>query len=189
MDALSVVDASSNAVTVTNNKFTMPAAEVIVTVTFREKQGGDDSIQFSWTRSGTTDIVTDGYTFTPGTAKSADGYYQDKSSSEGLDVTITKTDGSAIFTSTPGSVVLTAKVGGGTAKDPLANNVIAYLIDGEGNAIASTQTIVTTKIADKNGTEFVVTIPNVAEAYGVKIVHEKEASYNVRLFSITVVIE
>ena len=190
LDEISVVTDAGDPVTVDGKKFIMPAAEVIVTVTFKEKQGGEDAIQFSWTRSGSDDTVTDGYTFTPISAKSnANGYYQDKSSSEGLDVTITKTDGSAIFTSTPGSITLTAKVGGGSAKDPLENNVIAYLIDGEGNAIASTQTVVTTKVSNTNGTDFEVTIPNVAEAYGVKIVHEKESGYNVRLFGISVVIE
>lgn len=189
LDEISVVTDAGDPVTVNGKKFIMPAAEVIVTVTFKEKQGGDDSIQFSWTRSGTSDTVTDGYTFDPVSASGKDGYYQDKSSTEGLDVTITKTDGSAIFTSTPGSITLTAKVGGGSPKDPLANNVIAYLIDVDGNAIASTQTIVTTKVTDKNGSDFEVTIPNVAEAYGVKIVHEKESSYNVRLFGISVVID
>jgi hypothetical protein len=189
LDAISVVTDAGDPVTVTGKKFTMPAAEVIVTVTFKEKQVSEDAIQFSWTRSGTSDTVTDGYTFNPVSASGKDGFYQDKSGSEGLELTITKTDGSAIFTSTPATITLTATVGGGNTRDPLNNNVIAYLIDGDGNAIASTQTVVTTKVTDKNGTDFEVTIPNVAEAYGVTIVHEKESSYNIRLFGISVVIE
>ncbi len=38
LDTLSVIDANNQSVTVTDNKFTMPAADVTVTVTFKEEQ-------------------------------------------------------------------------------------------------------------------------------------------------------
>ena len=156
------------------------------TVTVTEETG--DTIKFSWERNGTTDDVTDGYVFTPVTAKSASGYYQDKSSSEGLDLTLTKAEG-VVFSSTPASISLTATVGGGSAKDPLTNNVVAYLLDADGNNIAGTETVVTTKVVSKDGTAFTVSLPLVAEASGIRIVHEKETSYNIRLFNISVTIK
>ncbi len=43
LDALTVVDASSNTVAVSNNKFTMPESNVTVSATFKEKQQGGDT--------------------------------------------------------------------------------------------------------------------------------------------------
>lgn len=170
-------------VSYTENSITKTAT---YTVTVLEATG--ETIQFSWKRNGTNDVVTDGYVFTAVTAKSADGYYQDKNTTDGLDLTITKSTG-AIFTSAPAMISLSATVGGGSAKDPLTNNVLAYLLDGDGNNIAGTETVVTTKVESKNGTTYTVNLPVVTEAYGVRIVHEKEASYNVRLFNISVTIK
>ncbi|MBQ6761869.1 MAG: hypothetical protein IJP49_03880 [Bacteroidales bacterium] len=154
------------------------------TVTVNE---AGDAIQFSWERDETTDVVTSGYVFNAISAKSASGYYQDKSSTEGLEVTITKSDESAIFSTTPASITLSAKVGGGSARE-LTNNVMAYLIDEDGNIIEETATVVTSEVTDKNGTIFSVSIPVAEEAYGIRIAHEKESSYNVRLFSVAVTI-
>lgn len=156
------------------------------TVNVTEETG--DTIKFSWERNDTNDEVTDGYIFTAVTAKSASGYYQDKSSTEGLEVTLAKANG-VVFSSTPESISLTATVGGGSAKDPLANNVLAYLIDADGNNITGTETIVTTKVESKDGTVFTVNLPLVAEAAGIRIVHEKESGYNVRLFGVSLTIK
>ena len=49
LDALTVVDAENNAVTVTNNKFTMPAANVNVTATF--KVASNNSVVYDFTGS------------------------------------------------------------------------------------------------------------------------------------------
>lgn len=143
-------------------------------------------IRFSWTRSGTTDTVTDGYALNK-TATAKEGYYQDASS--GLFLTLTKSDETAIFSSSPTSITLKATVGGGSTKDPLANNVIAYLVDADGKKIDATETTVTTKVESTNGKEYTVTIPNVSEAYGVCVAHTKESGYNTRLFSISVSID
>lgn len=53
LDALTVVDASSNSVSVSNNKFTMPAANVTVTATFKEKPSGPTTATIKF---GTNDV-------------------------------------------------------------------------------------------------------------------------------------
>ena len=66
LDALTVTDASSNTVTVTNNEFTMPASDVTVTATFKEnekpaatltlsKNGVEETFPGSWKQD---DVVT-----------------------------------------------------------------------------------------------------------------------------------
>ena len=66
LDALTVTDASSNPVTVTDNKFTMPASDVTVTATFKEnekpaatltlsKNGVEETFPGSWKQD---DVVT-----------------------------------------------------------------------------------------------------------------------------------
>ena len=140
------------------------------------------SISFSWTQSETTD----GYKFTMESGSSKSGYIQDKSGNEGLDLKLTKTDNSAIFTSKPKTITLMVKVGGGTIKDPLTNNVIGYLIDSDGNNLASTATTVTTKVETTTGKEYSVTMPLVETAYGIRISHAKESSYNIRVYEISV---
>lgn len=170
-------------VSYTENDITKTAT---YTVTVLEATG--ETIQFSWERNGSNNVVTDGYTFTPISASAKTGYYQDKSSTEGLDVTLTKDNG-AVFSSTPVSISLTATVGGGSKRDPLNNNVLAYLVDSEGNNISGTETIVTTKVEDTNGAAYSISLPLVAEAYGIRIVHEKESGYNVRLYGVSVTIK
>lgn len=79
-----------------------------------------------------------------------------------------------------------AKIGGGSTKAELDNNVVVYLIDNSGNEISGTRTIVTTKVESQgtNSTEYTVTIPNVSSAYGVEMIHAKESGFNVRYFGI-----
>ena len=139
------------------------------------------AISFSWTPSATTS----GYTFTMENGNNKTTYIQDKDSSTGLDLKLVKTDGTAIFSSTPTTITLMVKVGGGSTKDPLTNNVIGYLIDSEGNNIASTATTVTTKVENTTGKEYSVTMPLVSEAYGIRISHAKETSYNIRVYAIS----
>lgn len=155
-----------------------PATEAEVTV--------GSVIAFSWSRSGTTDTVTTGYSLVLTSAKSASGYYQDKSSTDGLDIRLKKSNDSAIFSTTPTTISVTAKIGGGSAKDPLTNSMMVCLVDNTGADIAGTATVVTTKVENTNGKEYTVTIPNVSSAYGVKFYHQKETSYNIRIFSASV---
>lgn len=162
------------------------AANKEVTVT----QSASGALSISWTRSGTTDSSTEGFTFTTNAA-SKTGYYQDQGTA-GTDVNyIQLKSATAMFTTTPTSVKLTAKLGAGSTKDPLGNNVYACLVDSEGNDIAATVTTVTTKITATTGSDFVVAIPvsGVTSAYGIKIYHLKENSWNVRYYSMTLEIQ
>ena len=143
-------------------------------------------ISFSWSRSGTADTVTSGYSLLTTSVSGKSGYYQDKSGSEGLVISLKKSDDSALFTTTPTTISVTAKIGGGSTRATLVNNMMVCLVDDEQNEIAGTATVVTTKVEVTTGEDYTVTVPNVASAYGVKFYHEKEASYNIRIYSATV---
>lgn len=145
----------------------------------------DGSVSFSFSRSGSSNSVTSGYTLTVESGKGNADNYQDKSSTEGLDLLLTKDDDSALFSSAPTSISITVKVGGGSTKNPLVNNVIAYLVDGSGNNIAATTTTVTNKVETTTGKEYTVSIPVTSTAYGLRIHHQKESSYNVRVYSVS----
>lgn len=143
-------------------------------------------ISFSWSRSESSDTVTDSYSLVTTKAKSTATYYQDKSSSEGLEISLKKSDNSALFTSTPTTISVTASIGGGSTRNPLTNNMMVCLIDNTGTDIDGTATVVTTKVETTTGKNYTVTIPNVSSAYGVKFYHEKETSYNIRIYSASV---
>lgn len=141
-------------------------------------------ITFSVT-CGSSSEITDGYTYTKESAGAKPGYDQDKSASEGLSLLMTKTDKSELFSTTPTSISITVKVGGGNTKNKLTHSVYAYLVDKDGKNIESTNTIITTKVETTTGKEYTVSIPNVESAYGLRITHEKESGYNVRIYSIS----
>ncbi|MBR6931465.1 MAG: chitobiase/beta-hexosaminidase C-terminal domain-containing protein [Bacteroidales bacterium] len=137
----------------------------------------------SFSRSGSTDTYTEGQTFTK-VAEPKTGYYQDGTGTAGTTEKYLQLKGStAYWTTTPESISFTAKLGGGTTKDPLDKNVLVALLDNEGNVIEGTSTIVTTKITNTTGSEFTVSVPAVNNAYGVKISHIKETGFNVRYYS------
>lgn len=140
---------------------------------------------FTWTKSN----ITSGFSFTAESAKSASDYYQDKSGTEGLSLLITKTDASALFSTKPSKISVTVKVGGGAVRNPLNNNLLAYLVDESGNNIVSTKVTVTSKVEVTSGAEYTVSIPTVDTAYGLRITHEKESGYNVRIYSISCIVE
>ena len=136
----------------------------------------------TWTRSGTTDTVTSGYEMHLGTYTSKTGYYQD--SNTGIEVGFKKA--TAMWTTTvPTTLSLTVTVGGGTAKDPLDNNVYAYFLDSNYDLIVASQTLVTDKTESTTGTEYEINMPSTTNVYGLAITHTKESSYNVRLFAIS----
>ncbi|MEE1070002.1 MAG: BACON domain-containing carbohydrate-binding protein [Paludibacteraceae bacterium] len=56
LDALTVTDASSNTVTVTNNEFTMPAADVTIAATFKENEKPAATLTLS--KNGVTEDIT-----------------------------------------------------------------------------------------------------------------------------------
>ena len=139
---------------------------------------------FSFTRSGTNNTVTNGYAMVLTNYSGQSGYYQDKNSTVGLDIGVKKTSGT-IWSSTPTSISLTVKVGGGSTKNPLGNNLIANLIDASGNEIANTSVIVTNKVETTTGKDYVVSVPVANNAAGIMLHHEKETSYNIRVYTIS----
>ena len=140
------------------------------------------AVNFSVT-CGSSSSITNGYTYTKEKASAKSGYDQD--SSAGLSLLMTKKDNSALFSTSPTSISITVKVGGGSEKDPLTNKVYAYMVDKDGNNIESTKTVVTTKVDNKTGNDYTVSIPIIESAYGLRITHQKESSYNVRIYSIS----
>ena len=137
------------------------------------------TLAFSWTRSGTTDTVTSGYTLSA-TASSKSGYYQDPSS--GLGYVMVKKN-SSIWASTPSKILFSASVGAGSSTDCSA--VYACLVDGDGDDIAGTTITVTTHITTAAGDTYDLEFDPVASACGVKIYHTKAAGYNIRYFSMS----
>lgn len=155
-----------------------------ITLTQKAAGAGFTPVTFS-VNCGSSSKITNGYTYTKESARAKSGYDQDKSASEGLSLLMTKTDKSELFSTTPTSISITVKVGGGSVRNTLNKNVYAYLVDKDGNNIESTQTVITTKVENTTGKEYTVSIPNVESAYGLRITHEKESSYNVRIYSIS----
>ena len=108
----------------------------------------------SWSRSGSTDSYTDGFTFATNKISSKSGYYQDSGSAGSTTTTLTlyhETD--KLFATTPGSITFTATLGGGSMKDPLDNNIYACFVDNTGADIAGTEVTVTTKITSTSSIE------------------------------------
>lgn len=155
----------------------------------------DDAVTISWSRSGSTDTVTEGYELFRGNQPTANsnGYYKEGGTvGETVNYIGVQTSNlaSAMFASTPTSVTLTARLGAGSDKDALDNAVKACLIDADGNDIASTVTTITASVK-KNATDYTVSIPvsGVSSAYGIKLYHTKESSWNVFYYGLTLVIK
>lgn len=147
---------------------------------FNEAQAA--STTFSWTANGST---TSGYSFVCTNGSDKTDYYQDKNSTTGLDIYLKKSSG-VLWSDAPVSTSLTVKVGGGSKKDPLTNNVTAYFVGSDySTMISSSETTVTTKVEQKNGKNYTVSLTPVANAYGIMIHHTKESSYNIRIYSIS----
>lgn len=139
---------------------------------------------FSFSRSDSTNSVTDGYEMVLTNYKNAATYYQDKNTTVGLDIGVKKTSG-AIWSTTPVSISLTVKVGGGSTRNPLTNNVTANLIDSSGNEIANTSVTVTNKVETTTGKDYTVSVPVANNAAGVMVHHTKETDYNIRIYTIS----
>lgn len=175
LDALTVVDASNNNVTVSNNKFIMPAANVTVTATFKEKPAGattatikfgtnevkinaasvtgDDDQGNTWT------ITTEGTTsFTANAA-----YYQVGSGSKpATSITFTTT----LPEGTTKVDALSIKLGGfsGTAGDVTLE--VGSTTVGTGSLNASNDVTVSSTTS-ANGREITITVDNISK--GVKV--------------------
>ena len=131
----------------------------------------------SFSRSGNTNTTTGGTFSATFTAKS--GYYQDNTGTCYLQIL----NNSAYWTTTPSSITLTSKIGGGSANQNLSNAVYAVLLDSNGNEISSTATSITSHITTAGGDTYNTSIPVANNVYGIKIYHEKETGYNVRYYS------
>lgn len=139
----------------------------------------------SWSRPENTDIITSGFTALMA-SETKTGYRQDGSGTLRYVGAYHKTN--KLFTSTPASVTVTAVIGGGSTKDPLGNNVCVCFVDKSGNDIADSDVTLTTKVEETTGKSYTVSMSPVkaVDAYGIKIYHTKETSFNVRYYSFSV---
>ncbi len=126
--------------------------------------------------------VTDGYTPLVGSATSKSGYYQDGgTANEDTNYIIVKSN-NPLFANQPEKITFTARICGGTARNPLNHNVEVCLIDADDNEIESTKETVTTAVTN-TAANYSVDLDYSSSAYGVKLMHMKEASWNVRYYS------
>ena len=143
----------------------------------------------SWTArtsSNGDDTYTSGFTYATNNISGKGGYVQDngEKNKDIVSFALYRTK-DKLFSSTPSTVTFHANLGGGSTKDPLDHDVYACFIDNNGEEIDGSEVVVTTKITNKNGSDFSVSMPvdKTANAYGVKLYHMKEDSYNVRYYS------
>ncbi len=136
----------------------------------------------SFSRSGTTDTYTSGYTFSA-QASGQNGYYQDGSGTDRYVQVLNIS--TPIFSATPSSITVTATIGGGTAGKDLSNPVYAQLLDKTG-ALIGTAAVVTEHITTNTGDTYSnisLSTTGITSAYGLRISHVKESGYNVRYYS------
>ncbi len=131
----------------------------------------------SFSRSGTSNTTTGGTFSTSFSAKT--GYYQDNNG----DCYMQILSNSAYWTTTPASISLAAKIGGGSGNTDLTDPVYVVLLDNDGNEISSTKTSVTSHITTNTGDDYNISIPVANNVYGVKISHNKQSGFNVRYYS------
>jgi hypothetical protein len=138
----------------------------------------------TWSRSGSVNTLTSGYSMRLENYSNGTDYYQDKGSGVGLDIGFEKS--TAMWTTDcPTTRSLTVTIGGGSTKDPLDYNVYAYFLDENHDLITASETLVTSKVTSKNGSDFTVTMPSTNNVYGLAITHEKESGFNVRAYGIS----
>ena len=130
----------------------------------------------------TTMNVTDGFDIDGSSIVKKTGYYQDGGTATTSVNSIVVTSDSPLFNFEPESIKLVALLGAGENKNPLDYPVKACLIDDEGHDINSTVVEVATGLT-KAESYITVEIPYSELAYGVKLTHVKEDSWNVRYYS------
>lgn len=137
----------------------------------------------SFSRSGSNDTYTTGYTFSA-QAEGKTGYYQDGSGDLRYIQVLNAT--TPIFSATPNRVTVTAKIGGGTGGKDLTDPVQAQLLDNTGAPITGAVVAITSHITTATGDTYAdIEIPTagITSAYGVRISHQKQSGYNVRYYS------
>lgn len=139
----------------------------------------------SFSRSNSSDTCTSGYTFAKSAGTAGTDYYPDQSTvgnTSHLSIYHTST---AIFTSTPTSIKVTAKVGGGSDNRDLTNKVYAQLLDKDGKTLG-TAAVITGHITNGSGDTYSnidIDTTGITSAYGIRLYHVKESGYNVRFMS------
>ncbi len=146
----------------------------------------DDIDEVVIEQSGTTEPKD--FTVTVNAENKTD-YYQDGSDNNFPGtryVQVKVTEDTQLIPIEPETITLTANLGGGSAKADLANSVYAVLIDKDGNALGD-PVMLTDAILSQKGDPFSKSMPteNYASVRGVKVTHDKDASYNVRYYGIT----
>ena len=126
--------------------------------------------------------VTSGCTITSESVQNKTGYYQDNGTADTSLNYFRVLSTSPLFSMEPTEIKLTARLGAGSAKNPLGHNVEAVFVDSEGNEISTTKVTVATALP-KDPENFVVSMSYDANAYGVKLMHLKEDGWNVRYYS------
>lgn len=126
--------------------------------------------------------VTSGYAITSESVQNKTGYYQDNGTANTSLNYFRVLSTSPLFSMEPTEIKLTARLGAGSAKNPLGHNIEAVFVDSEGNEISTTKVIVATALP-KDPENFVVSMSYDANAYGVKLMHLKEDGWNVRYYS------
>ena len=190
-ETVAVVNASTGDITVKKKGvvvITATAAEDgsywkgYASYTLNITEGG---VVLEWSRPASTDNITTGFTALMST-ETKSGYRQDGSGTLRYVGAYHKTN--KLFTSTPSSVTVTAKIGGGTVKDPLDNSVYVCFVDDKGSDIAGSEVTLTTKVEVTTGKDYSVSMSTekAVDAYGIKIYHTKETGYNVRYYSFSI---
>ena len=130
--------------------------------------------------------VDNSFAISSGSVTKKTGYYQDNGTAD-TSVCFFKVLGtSPLFASTPTGITFTANLGAGSAKNPLSHDVEVCLVDSSGNDIAATRVTLTSQIA-KEETEYEISVPYNANAYGAKISHIKADGHNIRYYSFSLI--
>ena len=132
-----------------------------------------------------SDDYTSGYTFNTTNVGSSTGYRAESGSNGSTSVLKLYHTSTPVFSSTPASITVTAKIGGGSGSQSLTNAVYAQLVDNSGNDVG-TAVAITDYITSSSGDTYSdITIPTagVTSAYGLKLYHVKQSGFNVRFMS------
>lgn len=166
-------------ITVTADDYPSATMTCAVKVT---KQANSTSVKLLSADLTSTMSVTSGYTITSSNTKTGSGFYQDKGTADSDICSFVAKGTSPLFAFEAAEIKLVVRLAGGTAKNPLDHNIEACLVDDEGAEIAGTTVIVASALTT-SATNFTVSIPYSASAYGVKVMHVKEDGWNARYYS------
>ncbi|MBP5551358.1 MAG: DUF5011 domain-containing protein [Bacilli bacterium] len=139
---------------------------------------------------GSTPVVAGGAATTDMSVKNtgSDYYYQTGGTAE-TKYSYQILGSKAYFAEAPAKLIVTVKIGTGSNKD-LDDDHAAYavLLDKDGNEIESTRTMIT-KSFKTAAVEYTIEIVPTAAFAGIKVYETKVASWNMRLYSITVEVD